>query len=225
MKRCEKCGVLIPSDRKRCPLCQRALPESGQEKGGYEDEIFPYIPTVRHKHNLLIRTFLFVSVISCVICFALNILVWNDSWWSLFVMAVEGAAWLTVAQAIRKRSTFCKHVLYQLATLALIAVGFDLLTGFHRWSFNYVIPALCVFSMIVIAVIAVVGHREIENYIIYMVDSALFGISTLLFCLFGWTKVLWPSIITIACGIIYLAGLLLFIGRDTIAELKRRLHM
>ena len=225
MKRCEKCGVLIPSSRTRCPLCQKPLSENQVDVQGYNNEIFPYIPTVRHRHSLLIRTAMFLSVTSCIICLALNFLFWKDSSWSLFVVVAEAAGWLTVAQAIRKRSTFCKHVLYQLATTALIVVVFDLLTGFHRWSFNYVIPALCVFSMLVIASIAAVGHREVENYIIYMVDSALFGIGILLFWLFGWTEILWPTIITAAAGVIYLAGLLLFIGRDTIAELRRRFHM
>lgn len=223
MKRCEKCGVLVPSSRNRCPLCQRLLLESDEK--GFDSEIFPYIPTIYHRHNLLIRISLFCSIVLYVVCLALNLLVWKENWWSLFVLAGEAAGWMTVAQAIRKRSTFCKHVLYQIVTISAFAVLFDAMTGFHRWSFQYVIPALCALCMIVVAIIAVVGHREIENYIIYMVVSALFGMIPILFWLFHWSHILWPSLLTFAGSIIYLAGLLILGGKDTIAELRRRLHL
>ena len=223
MKYCEKCKVVVPSGRERCPLCQRFLTETDQQ--GYDDEIFPYIPTIYHQYNLLIRFLLFLSVTICVICITCNLLFWTHSWWSLFVLAGVGAGWATVAQAIRKRSSFCKHVLYQLVTIALVVVIFDLMTGFHRWSFNYLIPALSSFSMIVIASIAATGHRSIENYIIYMVVSAVFSMVPVIFLLTGWTTVLWPTVLTAAASVIYLAALVLFIGKDTWSELKKRLHL
>jgi len=175
--------------------------------------------------NLLIRVALFVSVAACVLCLALNFLLTPHNWWSLFVLAGVGAGWLTVAQAIRKRSSFCKHVLYQVVTLALLAVIFDLMTGFLRWSFDYVIPALCAFAMIVIGITAIIRRQHVTDYIIYMVLSSVFGIVPLLFLLPGWTTVTWPTVLTAAAGIIYLAALLLFVGRDTWRELRRRLHL
>lgn len=223
MKYCEKCKVLVPSGRERCPLCQGFLSDGKTQ--GHDDEIFPYIPTVYHQHNLLIRVSLFLSITLCVVCFALNLLVWNSNWWSMFVLAAEAASWATIMQAIRKRSTFCKHVLYQMVTIAIVVVLFDLMTGFHRWSFDYVIPALAAFTMTVVASIAVVGHRLIGNYIIYMVVSAVFGIVPLLFLLVGWTQVLWPTVLTASASVIYLAALILFVGNDTRIELKKRLHM
>ena len=39
MKCCEKCGVIVPSSRERCPLCQRVLVES--DATGYDAEISP----------------------------------------------------------------------------------------------------------------------------------------------------------------------------------------
>ena len=201
MKFCEKCRVYVPSTREHCPLCQGRLTQA-QDNGQphYDDEIFPYLPTIYHQHNLLIRV-------------------------SLFVLAGVGAGWLTVAQAIRKRSSFCKHVLYQVVTLALLAVIFDLMTGFLRWSFDYVIPALCAFAMIVIGITSIIRRQHITDYIIYMVLSSVFGIVPLLFLLPGWTTVTWPTVLTAAAGIIYLAALLLFVGRDTWRELRRRLHL
>ena len=210
MKFCEKCRVYVPSTREHCPLCQGRLTQA-QDNGQphYDDEIFPYLPTM-----------LFVSVAACVLCLALNFLLTPHNWWSLFVLAGVGAGWLTVAQAIRKRSSFCKHVLYQVVTLALLAVIFDLMTGFLRWSFDYVIPALCAFAMIVIGITSIIRRQHITDYIIYMVLSSVFG-----FLLPGWTTVTWPTVLTAAAGIIYLAALLLFVGRDTWRELRRRLHL
>ena len=134
-----------------------------------------------------------------------------------------GQRWLLLV--FRKRSSFCKHVLYQVVTLALLAVIFDLMTGFLRWSFDYVIPALCAFAMIVIGITSIIRRQHITDYIIYMVLSSVFGIVPLLFLLPGWTTVTWPTVLTAAAGIIYLAALLLFVGRDTWRELRRRLHL
>lgn len=137
MKYCEKCKVYVPSDREHCPLCQSILVEEDASRSyqGYDDEIFPYLPTIYHRHNLLIRLSLFLSIAVCVICLTLNLLVWPQRWWSLFVLAGVGAGWATVAQAIRKRSSFCKHVLYQVVTVGIVVVLFDLMTGFGHWSF------------------------------------------------------------------------------------------
>lgn len=226
MKYCEKCKVCVPSTREHCPLCQRPLTQApDQSPSFYDEEVFPYLPTIYHQHNLLIRTALFLSVVACVLCLTLNFLLMPDNWWSLFVLAGVGAAWLTVAQAIRKRSSFCKHVLYQVVTIALVAVLFDLLTGFLRWSTTYVIPALCLFAMVVIGITAVIRRLRINDYIIYMLLSALFGIVPLIFLPLNLVTAFWPTVIAAAAGIIYLAGLVLFIGRDTWRELLRRLHV
>ncbi len=226
MKYCEKCKVYVPSTREHCPLCQRPLTQApDQSPSFYDEEVFPYLPTIYHQHNLLIRTALFLSVVACVLCLTLNFLLMPDNWWSLFVLAGVGAAWLTVAQAIRKRSSFCKHVLYQVVTIALVAVLFDLLTGFLRWSTTYVIPALCLFAMVVIGITAVIRRLRINDYIIYMLLSALFGIVPLIFLPLNLVTASWPTVIAAAAGIIYLAGLVLFIGRDTWRELLRRLHV
>lgn len=226
MKYCEKCKVYVPSTREHCPLCQRPLTQApDQSPSFYDEEVFPYLPTIYHQHNLLIRTALFLSVVACVLCLTLNFLLMPDNWWSLFVLAGVGAAWLTVAQAIRKRSSFCKHVLYQVVTIALVAVLFDLLTGFLLWSTTYVIPALCLFAMVVIGITAVIRRLRINDYIIYMLLSALFGIVPLIFLPLNLVTASWPTVIAAAAGIIYLAGLILFIGRDTWRELLRRLHV
>lgn len=109
MKYCEKCKVVVPSGRERCPLCQRFLTETDQQ--GYDDEIFPYIPTIYHQYNLLIRFLLFLSVTICVICITCNLLFWTHSWWSLFVLAGVGADGLPLhrqsANAVPSANMFC----------------------------------------------------------------------------------------------------------------------
>ena len=81
MKYCEKCKVYVPSDREHCPLCQSILTEEDASRSypGYDDEIFPYLPTIYHRHNLLIRLSLFLSIAVCVICLTLNLLLWPQA--------------------------------------------------------------------------------------------------------------------------------------------------
>lgn len=230
MKYCKKCKVSVPSCRARCPLCQGILSgpdaeELSAQELAAEGEVFPYIPTVYRQYNLFFRTMIFVSLVIAVSAFVLNFLFFDDNWWSLFVIAGVAAVWITVAMAIRKRSTFCKRILYQVVTLSVLLVLFDLFTGWYRWSVNFIIPGLCIFALISVAIIALVMHRRIENYIIYLFVTGLFGIFPLLFLVTGWATITWPSVVSIALSILSCSGLFLFEGNASWAELKKRLHM
>lgn len=72
---------------------------------------------------------------------------------------------------------------------------------------------------------AIIRRQHVTDYIIYMVLSSVFGHRPAALLLPGWTTVTWPTVLTAAAGIIYLAALLLFVGRDTWRELRRRLHL
>lgn len=230
MKTCKKCRVSVPACRERCPLCQGILAgdsieEMTKEEAKKESEIFPYIPTVYRQHNFLFRVLIFASAVVGVTAFVLNLLIFDDGWWSILVLAGIGAVWVTVAMAVRKRSSFCKRILYQVVTLSIVLVLFDWITGWHLWAVNYVVPGLCILAMLAIAIIAMVMHRRIENYIVYLVVTMIFGVFPLLFLLTGWADVTWPSVLSVALSVLSFTGMILFAGKDARVELKKRLHL
>lgn len=101
----------------------------------------------------------------------------------------------------------------------------DVFTGWHRWSLNYVVPSLCVFAMAGMAVIARVLHLRVEDFFIYLIIDGLFGVIPILFLLFRWVTVVYPSVVCVACSLLSLAAILSFEGERMRAEWKKRMHL
>ena len=63
------------------------------------------------------------------------------------------------------------------------------------------------------------------NYITYGLLGSLFGIIPLLFLLFNWNRVKYPSIVCVSMSIIFLSAMIIFQGADIKLELKKRTHL
>ncbi len=144
MKYCEKCKVSVPNPKQRCPLCQGML--TGGD--GTETETFPNIPTIYRQYSLYFRLMILGSVAAGVISVMINMLLPDSGWWSLFVVGGLVCMWIPLWTAVRKRSNISKNILYQVVVLSLLLCGWDGFTGWHRWSVNFAIPALCISAML-----------------------------------------------------------------------------
>ncbi|WP_040198252.1 DUF6320 domain-containing protein [Candidatus Soleaferrea massiliensis] len=221
MKHCEKCGVDVAGARASCPLCQGALSGDSDDR----PETFPYVPTIYKQHGMFLKILILCSVIISVTALAVNLMLPGSGWWSLFIVAGVGCVWISLAVAVRKRRNIPKNMLYQVVVLSALAVLWDLLTNWHGWSLDYVVPFLCIAAMTVLSVIAKVTRLHIEDLMIYFVIVALFGIVPIIFFFTGCLSVIYPSIICVASSVISLGALLVFEGENMLLELKRRLHI
>ncbi|WP_308753656.1 DUF6320 domain-containing protein [uncultured Anaerotruncus sp.] len=219
MRYCEKCRVSVRDSREDCPLCQGPL------SGEPEPCVFPELPDERPPYHLLIRGMVFLSIAAVVVCFAVNTLVPSSSWWALFVAAGIACMWVCLWSVIRQRNNIPKNILWLVFWLSLLAVLWDVFTGWHRWSLNYVVPSLCVFAMAGMAVIARVLHLRVEDFFIYLIIDGLFGVVPILFLLFRWVTVVYPSVVCVACSLLSLAAILSFEGERMRAEWKKRMHL
>ena len=157
--------------------------------------------------------------------FPLLAMLWQGGPWSLYVLAGLGSMWLSLGIALNKRGSPTKGLLWQVAILSSLAALWDLCTGWHGWSLDYVVPTLCVFAMLAMALLAKLLHLRVEDYMIYLVIDALFGIVPLLFLLLGWLRVFYPSVICVAVSLLSLCALLLFEGERMRMEVKKGLHL
>ena len=221
MQYCEACKVYIRGERRHCPLCQGPLSGGGDER----EEPFPLLAMPPRPYHLFWRLLLFLSAAAAVICGAINVLLWQGGPWSLYVLAGLGSMWLSLGIALNKRGSPTKGLLWQVAILSSLAALWDLCTGWHGWSLDYVVPTLCVFAMLALALLAKLLHLRVEDYMIYLVIDALFGIVPLLFLLLGWLRVFYPSVICVAVSLLSLCALLLFEGERMRMEVKKRLHL
>ena len=219
MKHCDKCNVDVAGNRKICPLCQTVLTGTG------EDELYPYIPTFYSKYKFLIKTAAFISISICAIALAVNYMIPQSGGWSLLVVLGMFRLWTSLFIIIRKGSNIPKTILYHVFVVSALSVMWDKVTGWHGWSFDFVIPAVCIFAIIVMAIFIKAFKMRLQDYVFFIFIDAIFGIVPIILYSANLVKIQYPSVICTTLSIITIAGLLIFQGRNVIVELKKKFHL
>lgn len=217
--KCKNCKLDVAGTPKRCPLCQGDLTGEPQES----TQIFPYVPPQK-SGRLFLSILGFISVVICVVCFAVN-LSFPGRWWSLFVLGGMVSFWTAFALVIQKKGNVHKTIVWQVVLISGIALAWDFATGFHLWSVNFVVPIVCSLALIAMAIMGKVLKLSITDYMIYVLLDCVFGLVSLILLLCGAVTVTLPSIICFAGSIIFLAALLIFEGKSLRSELNRRMHI
>lgn len=221
MRHCDRCQVDIAGSCRLCPLCQGPLAGAPDET----EDRFPPVEDAPFPHLMLVRVLGFFSVAAVVICFAVNWVLPSGGWWALFVAAALASVWASFFVAVRKRRNLQKNILWQVVTISAIALLWDLWTGWHRWSVDYVLPILCICAMVGMTVSTRVLHLRITDHMVYLLLGMLFGLIPLLLMVCGVVRSPVPSVVCVAGSIIFLAALLVFRGADLWAEVVRRMHL
>ena len=226
MKICEKCGVSVSGGFERCPLCKNTLAKIiTTENGEKEYETFPFVPLVKQKHNLLYRLFKLFTAAAVIGSAAVNLMLPESGFWSLFVAGGAACLWIGTSVAIRKRKNILKNVTYQATFASVFSVLWDIFTGWRGWSVDFVIPIAFVCAMSATAILARVLKMKTGTYIIYLFLLMIYGIIPAIFLASGLCRIVYPSFICVACSLFSFAALLIFEGGNMIEELKRRLHL
>ncbi len=221
MKYCEKCKVTITDKKTHCPLCQRVL--SGNDEN--QIDTFPFVSTIYKQYSFLFKLIMFISISCGVITVAINIMLPQKGWWSLFVVGGIMCLWISIYTIIHKRTNPLKTIMYQLMLVSILSVIWDVFTKWHGWSLDYVIPIICVSAMLAMGIISKIMKVQIDDYIIYLIINSFFGIIPIVFLLTGLLNVLYPTLICIVASIISFTALLIFEGESMKMELKKRLHL
>lgn len=222
MQYCSHCRVNIRGNKNECPLCWNTLqPDSSSIE---QDEIFPAIPPAYESH-LAIRIMVFISIVAVVASFAIYLIFPSDINWPLIAVFGLLSMWLSLIVVIRKRHNIPKSIMWQVTLASALSVFWDWETGWRGWSLDYVIPVACVTAMLVMYVTARIMKLSVRDYITYALLDCIFGIIPVLFILFDWINISYPSTICISISIIFLAAIFIFHGEDIRKELDKRMHI
>ena len=221
MLHCDHCGVDLPGAPGHCPLCQNT-PSGTPDSSG---QVFPNLPASRPISRVLLAWSVFCSISAAVICVAINLVLPAGGWWSLFVMAGIVSLWVDFAIVLKKRTNIPKGILWQVAVVSIIAYFWDLFTGFHGWSVDYVLPILCTCAMVAMTLVAKIRRLHIQDYVLYLVLDCILGFISFVLILVGTVHAVVPSALCFASSVIFLAFLLSFEGKALLAEFQRRFHM
>ena len=220
MRFCDKCGVTIAGEEARCPLCQSmTLPRGGETRAP-----FPFIPTIYERHGLFFRILLLLSVAAVVLCLGIDWAV-GFTGWSLFVAAGVGCLWLLLGTCIARRHNVLKNLTQQVITVCALGVLWDVFTGWHGWSIDYLMPIAFVCVMLAMFILTLVLHMPSETWLIYLLLDMLFGLVPAALLAAGLCRMVYPSIACVCVSVIAFAALIVFKGGAVAQELKRRLHL
>lgn len=217
MRICKKCNLKIKTDSDICPLCQNKL------IGKKEENVFPIIPNIYKKYFTFFKILLFISFVTSLLCIAVDLMI-NKYHFSLFVILGFVCLFIILKTAFNNKESIFKSILSQLIILSCLSILWDYFTGFHHWSFTYVIPILCIICSINLVILSIMLKDYLEQEIFYFICTILIGIIPLLFIVIGISNKI-PSIISTLLNLICFITLLIFKFKDVKEELKRRMHI
>ena len=221
MKFCTRCGLSVTGSGSKCPLCQHTLSDDGVES----PDVFPRIETISHTHGLLLRCLLFGLISVSIVAVMLDWMFPDKTFWSGFAVAGAACVWISVRIAITGRGNIMKKLLNLSILISPLSVMWDIATGWHRWSIDFVLPCTYLTVMLAITVISRITRMPAERYLIYLIFLLLFGLIPAIFLAAEWNRVRLPSFLCVTCSLLLFSAHLVFDGPKMKGELRLRLHL
>lgn len=216
---CNICKVTIKGNRKRCPLCGNVLMEKN-----HVNDSFPYIPTVYEKYSLLFKWMIFLSIIVSLGSIMIYSFYPVKVRWYFFVLFGILSVWISVLSALEKRSNITRTIFYEVILFSVGVLLWDYFTGFHRWSYQYVLPTIYSCAMIAMSFLSYVLRMNGEDCLIYFLIVTVLGLIPLVLLLAHLLSVFYPSLICVLISTISLTVLIVFKKDEMFIELQKRLH-
>lgn len=219
MRICRNCGVKLENDLTFCPLCDMETTKTDDSFA----ESYPYIK-MRFSRKLVIRSVTFISVVVAALSFLINHLVPTESPWALITAGAIVYIWLSFMNLIRNTRNPGSILLCQLLTVSGLTFVIDYLTGWRRWSVNYVIPFLIIAAAIAIVLFIAIRPLKYRAYTIYQLVIAVLGVLAVLLWILGCSEIEWPVVAAAATSVICFLAMFVFSDRYTKNELRKRFH-
>lgn len=222
MKRCNECHVEIAEDVSVCPLCQHGLENISKDQKG---SMYPSIEFDKQKFMLLIRIFLFFSIILILGLVTVNVFTYTGIWWSVICIGVIIYFWITVRYSIQNNANYAAKILVQTIGGMGLCLLIDVVVGYQGWSINYVIPAIILIAYLAIVILMIVNFMNWQSYILFQITLVIF--SMILMGLNFLNIITKPmlSYVTVGVTLIIFIGTVVFGDKKAKTELIRRFHI
>lgn len=220
MTKCNQCGVLIRDNSPVCPLCHCVVAEDAHAKDVYPDIRF-YVRRLKRLCNV----WLFILLMCSAVLLFLNYSFYHGLLWSLIPVGGMCYCYLMLRYVMLGRQGHRSKLMVVSLFTVLLVILIDWVTGFHRWSLNYVFPGCMLVVDGLIVLMMLLNKRNWQSYITLQLGMICLSLASLLLWRF--------HIITVPllCSIALAASLFLFLGtliigdRPARTELRRRFHI
>ena len=219
MLKCEKCNVDLDIIDSKCPLCNSVIEVDDKFEASY-----PVIKPVVSNKTFRKLLFFLACVISILVVI-LNIAITPNIKWSFFVILQLIAASYIFSKVLSGRIKVIKLLLILNLLVCGLSVFWDWYTGFHGWSTNYVIPALCItygVFMIVLRLVRYYAFKENSSYI--YLNICLEFVPPIL-VMTGYAV---PNVLVYLCGLFGVFNILLLVifdGSTFKDDIVKKLHI
>lgn len=234
MSYCVHCGVELDKTAQSCPLCNTPVINPRQPVDKESKKPFPQkrgqVERVKHLDlALLISTVLASTALSCGM---LNMLVYKETNWSLYIIAACVLIWVFFIPVM----LYTKLPIYLSIIFDMLAVSFYLFVIAYQYPGNgwFLLMAVPIMGLLtVLLLLFTFLQRHFRTSILTTAIYLFFGIS--IFCIgleliirnYLATKILltWSSVVFVCCVVI-ITALITIITRTRLREaVRRRMHM
>ncbi len=220
MQICRKCGVSVSGSKSCCPLCQ------GKLIGVAEQDAYPDIPLPKYSRHFLFRTMTFAAITISVIVYALNMLIDPSFMWSRIVMLGVLCGWIAGTVAVWYRKRIIKNIMWELILIVPMCIAWDLNTSDRlSWSVDFVFPCMVAAAVLSTFLISFIMKYPPQEFIIYIFLESVCGLIPFVLVLNDIVTIKLPSVLCSTLCAVFIAAMLLFMGRSTGSEVKRKFHL
>ncbi|MDD6350935.1 MAG: DUF6320 domain-containing protein [Lachnospiraceae bacterium] len=226
---CKTCKVKILDDTDRCPLCGSVLKNDGDETdlNGPISRTYPDIFAHKKKLNLTLRIVGFLAIAVSLVSIFLNYNLnggLKGFYWSLIVVGSLLYAF-SILRLIAIEAGYIRQMLSGTIGGVLLVVWIDVLTGFHRWSINFVLPGSMLLVDLAFIIFMIINRKNWSGYMLYQL--LMIVIALIPFILIMTHVVTHPIVseIAILSAILVFLGTLILGGAAARTEIQRRFFL
>ena len=184
----------------------------------------PHVPSEQEMKVYKIYSFLCIALVAVML-----VTDWNfhpQVRWTLFTAGGVATMWIASSIGFFKRYNLLKNVMWQLFIGTIICFLWDVLTGWHSWSVDLVLPIMSVATLAAMFVIAKVQKSPVREYLIYEIMAAGYGlILPVILLLCKVVKNPTVSMFGALTCFLFLVGVILFKGKEFKEEMHKNLHV
>ena len=184
----------------------------------------PHVPSEQEMKVYKIYSFLCIALVAVML-----VTDWNfhpQVRWTLFTAGGVATMWIASSIGFFKRYNLLKNVMWQLFIGTIICFLWDVLTGWHSWSVDLVLPIMSVATLAAMFVIAKVQKSPVREYLIYEIMAAGYGlILPVILLLCKAVKNPTVSMFGALTCFLFLVGVILFKGKEFKEEMHNNLHV
>ena len=221
MKNCKSCKIKVSSNDYICPLCKTVLTSNEEDKS---EQTYPTIKINKNKYNIIIRTYLFLSIVGIVVTVAINYLTYNGFLWSIISTAAFLYFWSIITHAIKHNVNIAYKIFIQTICISILTVVIDVVIGYKGWSVDYVVPGLTAAANVTVLILIIINRMNWNNYILYQIAIIALGFIPIILIFCNITNEIWYTIISVGISFVILCATIIFSDKNVKSELKRRLH-